>query len=432
MSEKSELVLALEQIEKDKGIKKEDILKVIESALVSAYKKYVGKNVNVEATVDPETGAMTARQVKKVVEAVKNPLVEITLAEAKKRDPETKIDDDFKIPLDTQEFARIAAQTSKQVIVQKIRESERETLLEELQKKVGQMVSGVVWRFANRNLIVDIGKTEAILPISEQVYKERFNLGQHLRAVIIKVEKSSRGPSVILSRAHPDMVKMLFEVEVPEIYEKVVEIVNIVREAGMRTKVAVVSHNPKVDPVGACVGVKGARVKPIIEELQGERIDLIPYTPEITKYISSALSPAKVLGVSILNVEEKKAEVLVGDDMLSLAIGRNGHNVRLAAKLTGWHIDVKSESQRKQESSEKSAEATESLVRLEGIGPKTAEVLKKAGLVQIDKLAEMKVDDLTAYQGIGAKTAEKIIESAKNFLKAYEAQEAEREKKSKK
>lgn len=429
MSEKSELVLALEQIEKDKGIKKEDILKVIENALVSAYKKHVGKNVNVEATVDPETGEMSARAVKKVVAEVKSPLVEIGLDEAKKLFPLIKIDDDYKIPLDTQDFARIAAQTAKQVIVQKIRESERETLLEELQKKVGQMVSGVVWRFANRNLIVDIGKTEAILPISEQVFKERFNLGQHLRAVIVKVEKSSRGPSVILSRAHPDMVKRLFEVEVPEIYEKVVEIVNIVREAGMRTKVAVVSHNPKVDPVGACVGVKGARVKPIIEELQGERIDLIPYTPDISKYISSALSPAKVLGVSIISAEEKKAEILVGDDMLSLAIGKNGHNVRLAAKLTGWHIDVKSESQKKQQSSEKSAEATESLVRLEGIGPKTAEVLKKAGLTQIDKLAEMKVDDLTSYQGIGEKTAEKIIESAKNFIKAFNAQEEEREKK---
>ena len=294
------------------------------------------------------------------------------------------------------------------------------------------MVSGVVWRFASRNLIVDIGKTEAILPASEQVYKERFNLGQHLRAVIIKVEKSSRGPLVILSRAHPEMVKRLFEVEVPEIYEKVVEIVNIVREAGMRTKVAVISHNPKVDPVGACVGVKGARVKPIIEELQGERIDLIPYTPDISKYISSSLSPAKVLGVSIVSAEEKKAEVLVADDMLSLAIGRNGHNVRLAAKLTGWHIDVKSESQRKQESSEKSAEATERLVTLEGIGPRTAEVLKKAGLTDIEKLSEMTVDDLTTLQGVGAKTAEKIIESAKNFIKAYTAQEEAREQKAKK
>lgn len=416
MSEKSELMIALEQIEKDKGIKKEEILQVIENALVSAYKKHVGKNVNVEATVDSITGEMTARVIKKVVSELKNPSIEIDFDEAIKINPDIKIDEDIKISLDTQDFSRIAAQTAKQVIVQKIRESERETLLDEYKAKIGQMVSGVVWRFINRNLIVDIGKTEAILPYSEQINKERFNLGQHLRAVIIKAEKTSKGPSVILSRSHPDMVRRLFEIEVPEIYEKIVEIVNVVRDAGMRTKVAVVSHNPKVDPVGACVGVKGARVKPIIEELQGERIDLISYSPDVTKYISAALSPAKVLGVSIVSAEEKKAEVLVTDDMLSLAIGKNGHNVRLAAKLTGWHIDVKSESQRKQENRDKAVAKTETLAKLEGIGPKIADVLIKAGFTQIDKLSQSSVEDLTTLQGIGARTAEKIIESAKKFI----------------
>jgi N utilization substance protein A len=423
MSEKSELVLALEQIEKDKGIPKEEILLVIENALVSAYKKHVGKNVNVEATVDPNTGEMTARAVKKIVDEVKNSTLEIRLDEAKKVDPEAKAGDDLRIPLDTQDFSRIAAQTAKQVIVQKIRESERETLLEEFKGKIGQMASGVIWRFANRNLIIDLGKTEAILPVSEQVFRERFTLGQHLRAVIVKAEKSPRGPAVILSRAHPDLVRRLFEVEVPEIYEKVVEIVNVVREPGMRTKVAVVSNNPKVDPVGACVGVKGARVKPIIEELQGERIDLIPFSNDQAKYIGSALSPAKVLGVSIISAEGKKAEVLVGDDMLSLAIGKNGHNVRLAAKLTGWHIDVKSESQRKQEAKEKSAATAETLGQLDGIGPKTAEVLTKAGLTNIAKLAQMQAEDLTTLQGIGPKTAEKIIESAKKFIAEQQPQE---------
>jgi len=416
MSEKSELMMALEQIEKDKGIRKEEILNVIENALVSAYKKHVGKNVNVEASVDPVTGAMSARVIKKVVSDVTNPAMEIRPEEAKKIDPEIKLNEDLRIPLDTQDFARIAAQTAKQVIVQKIRESERETLLEELKAKVGQMISGVVWRFANRNIIIDMGKSEAILPVSEQVFRERFNLGQHLRAIIIKAERTSRGPSVILSRSHPDLVRKLFEIEVPEIYEKVVTITNIVREPGMRTKVAVVSNNPKVDPVGACVGVKGARVKPIIEELQGERIDLISYSPDVSKYIGSSLSPAKVLGVSILSAEDKKAEVLVGDDMLSLAIGKNGHNVRLAAKLTGWHIDVKSEGQKKQEAQQKQAATTESLTQLEGIGPKTADVLTKSGLTDITKLAHMQIDDLTTLQGIGKKTAEKIIESAKRFL----------------
>ena len=416
MSEKTELVLALEQIEKDKGIKKEEILQVIENALVSAYKKHVGKNVNVEATVDPETGAMSARVIKKIVPEVKNNSLEITLDEAKKMNEEAQMGDDVRIPLDTQDFARIAAQTAKQVIVQKIRESERETLLEELKGRIGQMVSGVIWRFANRNLIIDMGKTEAILPVSEQVFRERFNLGQHVRAIIIKAERTPRGPAVILSRSHPDLVRRLFEVEVPEIYEKVVEIVNVVREAGMRTKVAVISHNAKVDPVGACVGVKGARVKPIIEELQGERIDLVPFSLDAARYISAALTPAKPLGVSIISEDEKKAEVLVADDMLSLAIGKNGHNVRLAARLTGWHIDVKSDAQRKKANEEKTAAKTENLLQLEGIGPKIAEVLTKAGWTDIVALSKKNVDDLTVLQGIGVKTAERIVVAAQKFV----------------
>ncbi len=416
MSEKSELLSALEQIEKDKGIKKEEILQVIENALVSAYKKHVGKNANVEAKVDPATGEMTAYAIKKAVKDIKNHLLEIKLDDAKKINPEIKLDEDIRIPLDTQDFSRIAAQTAKQVIVQKIRESERETLLDEMKAKVGEMVSGVVWRFANKNIIVDIVKTEAILPISEQVFREKFNLGQHIKAIIVKAEKTARGPSVVLSRTHPDLVKALFEVEVPEIYEKVVEIVKILRHPGLRSKVSVVSHNPRVDPVGACVGVKGARVKPIIDELQGERIDLVAFSSDPQKYIASALSPAKVLSVTIISDQEKKAEALVADDMLSLAIGRNGHNVALAAKLTGWHIDLKSESQKKQEAQEKSAAQTEGLSKLEGIGPKAVEILTKAGLTNIEKLANSKVEDLTTLQGIGEKTAEKIIEAANSFL----------------
>jgi N utilization substance protein A len=425
MSEKSELMLVLEQIEKDKGIKREDILRVIENALVSAYKKHVGKNVNVEATVDPVTGEMKAYAIKKVVAEITNSNMEISPEEAKAYSAEAKIDEDVRIPLDTQDFARIAAQTAKQVIIQKIRESERETLLEEYKDKIGQMVTGVVWRFANRNIIVDIGKTEAILPISEQVGRERFKLGQHIRGIITNVEKGSRGPSIVLSRVHPDLVKRLFEVEVPEVYEKVVEIVNVVREPGMRTKVAVLSHNPKVDPVGACVGVKGARVKPVIEELSGERIDLIPFSNDPEKFISSALTPAKVLSVSLLSKEEKRAEVLVADDMLSLAIGKNGHNVRLAAKLTDWHIDIKSEAKKKQELEEKKEATAENLSKLEGVGPKTAEVLTKSGLTDIKKLAESSVDDLTTLQGIGKKTAEKIIESAKALISKKGKEETE-------
>ena len=413
----SELINALETIQKEKKIPKEEILHVIENALVSAYKKHVGKAVNVEAKVNPETGAMSACVIKKVVEEVNNPLLEISVQDAQKVSKSAKIDEEIKIPLDTDDFSRIAAQTAKQVIVQKIRESERDSLYEEMKAKIGEMINGSIYKISNKNIIVDLGKTEAILPVSEQVAKESFSVGQHIRALIIKAEKNTKGPNIVLSRTHPDLVKVLFELEVPEIYEKVVDIVNIVREPGLRTKISVISHNSKVDPVGACVGVKGARIKPIIDELRGERIDLIPFSNDPIKYITSALSPAKVLTVAIISEEEKKAEVIVSNDMLSLAIGKSGHNVRLAARLTGWHIDVKSEEQKKQEMEQKIATKTSALEQLKGVSDKTIELLVQAGFTNINKIAELKIEDLTTLPGIGEKTAEKIIESAKEAIK---------------
>jgi len=413
----SELINALETIQKEKNISKEEIIRAIENALVSAYKKHVGKNVNVEAKVDPETGERKAWVIKKVVENVVNPLLEINIQDAKKYSSTPKIDEEIKIPLDTDDFSRIAAQTAKQVIVQKIRESERDSLYEEMKGKIGEMITGSIYKISNKNIIVDLGRTEAILPVSEQVSKETFSVGQHIRALIIKTEKNAKGPNIVLSRTHPDLVKVLFELEVPEIYEKVVDIVNIVREPGLRTKISVVSHNSKVDPVGACVGVKGARIKPIIDELRGERIDLISYSTDPIKYITSALSPAKVLTVAIISEEEKKAEVIVANDMLSLAIGKLGHNVRLAAKLTGWHIDVKSEEQKKQENEQKIADKTSALGQLKGISDKIIDLLVQAGFTNIEKIATLKPEDLTTLPGIGEKTAEKIIESAKEVSK---------------
>ncbi|GHT71094.1 transcription termination/antitermination protein NusA [Endomicrobiia bacterium] len=413
MAEKGELSRALEQIEKDKKIKKEDILAVIENALVSAYKKHVGKNVNVEARVNSETGEMVASAIKVVVQEVANPLLEICVRDAKKLGQSSEIGAEVKIPLDTKVFSRIAAQIAKQVIAQRIRISERDSLFEEMKEKVGQIVGGVIYRIANKTLVVDLGKTEAILPGSEQVSKEKFSIGQHIRAVIIKVERNAKGSGIVLSRANAELVRRLFEQEVPEIYEKVVEIVNIVRDPGMRTKIAVLSHNPKVDPVGACVGVKGARVKPIIEELEGEKIDLVSYSLDYAKYIAGALSPAKVISVAITSEEKKKAEVLVSDDMLSLAIGKNGHNVRLAAKLVGWHIDVKSEGQKKHKNDEKVEKDAETLEKLEDISAKIINILVKAGYTNIEKLTMSTIDDLIVLPGIGPKTAEKIIRSAK-------------------
>jgi len=422
---KGELLPIMEQIERDKGIKKEDILHMIEQALVSAYRKHAGQQVNVEAVVDPDAGQIRAYVVKTIVEVVANPAVEITMAEAKKIRGAVLSETELRLPVDAEEFARIAAQTAKQVLIQKFRETERESLYTEYKPKEGQMVNGQVLRFANRNLVVDLGRAEAILPPREQVRRERWMIGDRVRAVILKVEKGPRGPEVILSRAAPDFVKKLFEQEVPEIYEKTVEVVEVVREPGLRSKVVVKSNNPKVDPIGACVGVKGSRVRPIINELQGERIDLVAYTNDSATFIANALSPAKPMMVNILSHEEKRAEVLVSDDQLALAIGKGGQNVRLAAKLTGWQIDVRSESQKKEAAAAAFAvPVADDLTQLAGVGPKTTEALEAAGWKDISRLAEATVEELTAVEGIGEKTAEKIIESSKAYLAEKEKEEA--------
>ena len=396
---------------------KEEILKVIEGAVISAYKKHVGRDVNVEAKIDPGIGAISACVIKKVVEEIKNPNLEILLQEAVVIDPQSVVGNEIRIPLDTQEFSRIAAQISKQVIIQKIRESERTSLYDEFKAKEGNVVSGMVYRFIGDNIVVDLNKTEGILPVREQSRHENFHVGEHIRVLILNVEKISRGPRILLSRSHIDLPRRLFELEVPEVYEKVVEIVKLVRSPGFRTKIAVISNNPRVDPVGACVGVKGSRIKPIIDELRGERIDLIPYSKEPNKFITSALSPAKVVSVNFVDPANKKAEVIVTDDMLPIAIGKKGSNVALAARLTGWEIRVKSESQKKQEIETKTVQAVETITQLPGVGPKIAEVLLKSGWTEIEKIASAKPDDLTVLHGIGEKTAQSIIDSAKKFLK---------------
>ncbi len=411
------LLNVLDQIEREKGIKKDDILRMIEQAMVSAYRKHTGEPVNVEAQIDAESGEIKASVVKKVVENVQDPALEISVENAKRIRPQAALGDDLKMPIDTEEFGRIAAQTAKQVLIQKIRETERETVYDEFKPKEGILLSGAVHRFQNRDVIIDLGRAEGLLPVREQVRRERWAIGDRIRALILKVEKSPRGPEIILSRSHPDFVRRLFEQEVPEIYEKTVEVVDVVREPGQRSKVVVKSLNPKVDPIGACVGVKGSRVRPIINELQGERIDLVSHSQDPATFIAASLAPAKPLSVALSNVEKKEAEILVSYDALSLAIGKSGQNVRLASKLTGWTLNIKSESQKKQETQAHTQASREELSSLEGIGPKTTEALLKGGWGKIEKLAKAKVDDLTVLSGIGDKTAEKIITAAQNHLK---------------
>jgi N utilization substance protein A len=425
---KNSIIPILDQIERDKGIKKDEILKMIESSMVSAYRKHYGKNVNVISTIDPDTAEVKAFVVKKVVEDVKNPMEETTKEEAKAHKLKvhaSETGDEVHVPIDTEDFSRIAAQIAKQIIVQKIREVERTSLFEEFSGKESTLSSGAVFRFADRNIIIDLGKAEALMPVSEQVRRERFNLGERVKVLVLKVDRGSRGPQIIVSRAHPDLIRRLLELEVPEINDKIVEVLSIVRDPGFRAKVAVRSNNLKVDPVGTCVGVRGSRIRSVIDELRGERIDLIPWSVDIEKFIASALAPAKVLSVH-LHKDNKTAEVLVSNDMYSLAIGRNGQNVRLASQLTGWNIDVKSEQKRREEAAKTLESAQKDLSLLEGVGPKIMEVLIKGGWTSATKLASASVEQLTALQGIGEKTAEKIIESAKTVLeKKDEPSEAE-------
>jgi len=418
-----ELLPVLEQIEREKGIKKEDLLKMIETAMVSAFRKHSGnKDLQMEVIVDEITGKVTAYQIRKVVEKSTNPDIEISLEEALILKPKAKLDMDLKFEINTNEFGRIAAQTAKQVIIQKIREIEKENIHVELLTKIGKVLAGSVNKFAGKNIIIDMGKGEAILPAREQCPREKFNIGDRIKVYVLKVERMPRGSQMVVSRLHPEIIKSLFKLEVPEVYDGTVEIKDVVRESASRIKVAVLSHNLKVDAIGSCVGVKGVRIKSVIKELQGARIDMVAFSNDPAQYIVSALNPAKVLLIE-LNKNEKRANVLVADDQLSLAIGRDGQNVRLAVKLTGWNIEIKSESEKKAEKTAQTEQKMSDFTGLDGVGEKTADILVKSGFKTVEALSNSSIEALTTLQGIGEKTAQKIINSAKNALETKKAEE---------
>ena len=372
-----ELLTILDSIERDKGIKKEILIKAIESALISAARKKLGKHVmDIKAEFDSETG-------------------------------------DFKVfgPDGAElkeEFGRISAQTAKQVIIQKIREAERDVVFEEYQHKVNDIATGAVHRFDKGVIVVDLGRAEGMLPRREVSQGEQYRQGDRIKALIMDVKRTPRGPEISLSRTHPGLVKRLFELEVPEIYDGIVEIKGVSREAGDRSKIAVYSKDDKVDPVGACVGMRGQRVKGVVRELGGEKIDIIRWSIDSAEFIIASLSPAEISSVR-LNEAEKRAEVIVADDQLSLAIGKKGQNVRLAAKLTGWNIDIRSKAE---------IEKVQGIPvgELEGVGPKTEKALKKAGYKTSGDVSKLGIKELTMVDGIGKKTAEKILKSAKSLM----------------
>ncbi len=380
----SELLAILDHIERERGIAKEVLIQAVESAMVSAVKKVVGAKTteNIRVSIDKSDGKIRAFMDEKEIKSV--------------------------------DFGRIAAQTAKQVIIQKIREAEKDVIFNEFSAKVGDIVSGTVYRFEKGNIVVDLlGKAEGLMPKREQSPRDDFRQGQRVRAYVLDVRRDTKGPQIILSRTSPLFVKKLFELEVPEIYEGIVEIRSISREAGERTKIAVWSKDEKVDCVGACVGMRGSRVKDIVTELQGEKIDIIRWNDDLREYITAALSPAKITEIR-LDKANQRAQIIVAEDQLSLAIGKHGQNVRLASRLIGWDLDIRTRQEIVQE--KEIAKKARQEMLLDGVGDKIVNALIEAGFDSLEKIKDATVEQLVQVKGIGAKKAEKIIEAAKERL----------------
>ncbi len=340
-----EFIKAMEELEKERGISKDYLLESLEAALVTAYKREFDTVDNVKVTIDEKTGELHIYSVRDVVEELEDPLLEIDLESARKIDANYNVGDVVNLEIKPKDFGRIAAQTAKQVVVQKIREVERNMIFTEFNDKKGEIVTGIIQKADGGVVVMDLGKLEGVMPLKEQIHSEKYKVNDKIRGYVVDVERGAKGnPQVIVSRSHPDFVRKLFEFEIPEIYEGLIEIMSVSRDAGSRSKVAVYSKNEDIDPVGSCVGQKGVRIQNIINELNGEKIDVIEWNEDPAIYIAAALLPAQVMAVDIRE-EEKFAQVVVPDDQLSLAIGKSGQNARLAARLTAWKIDIKSESQ---------------------------------------------------------------------------------------
>ncbi len=417
----------IELISREKHVDQEIIVAALEDALVVAARKFYKTEEDMRAKFNPETEEIDVFAVRTVVEEVTDPIKELTLADAKKIEPDIEIGGEILRNMPTDVLGRIAAQTAKQVILQKVREAERENIFNEYNGRVGEMLNCIVKRTEGPDLIVDLGRAEARLPRREQSRLESYNLGDRMRVVIRAVEKAAKGPAVIVSRADGMLVQRLFEMEVPEIYDGTVQIRAVAREAGERTKIAVESRDKDVDPVGACVGMKGMRVQSIIRELRGEKIDIIPFNEDTVAFAQKALSPAKVTRVQIVDPEERRLEVIVEDTQLSLAIGKKGQNVRLGSRLVGWNIDIKSEEEKRREIEEQMAALTAPgtpLAELTGVGPKTIEKIEAHGVTSIEKLADMTPEQLMEINGIGEKMVEKIQLAVAGYFENLEAQQA--------
>ena len=425
----SELYNTIDALSREKGIDPQIVVSAVEDAIVMATRKYYKSQENLRAKLDKDTGKISAFAVKTVVETpeqVEDPNLQVTLEDARKVDPTLEVGGELQIPKATEGIlGRIAAQLAKQVIFQKVREAERDTVYNEYIGRVGEIVNATVKRVEGPDVIFDIGKAESRMPRKEQSRLESFAIGERVRVVIARVEKASKGPGVVVSRAAPELVQHLFQTEVPEIYDGTVVIRAIAREAGERTKIAVMSKDKDVDAVGACVGMKGMRVQSIIRELRGEKIDIIEYHEDPVTFAEKALQPAKVSRVTVVDNAEKHLEVVVDDSQLSLAIGKKGQNVRLAAKLLGWKIDIKSEEEKRQEVEQQMAAmapaAATPLENVPGLGEGLMDKLKAAGIATVESLADMTPEQLEAIEGIGPKTVEKISLAVNNYFASLDA-----------
>ena len=421
---KVDLVPIFEQLQSERNIDKQVLIDAIRSAIETASKKSFHNYGNVEIDFDEEKWDIRVYQVKEIVETAEDSKAEMSLEEARGIDPKAEVGDTVRIEIAPGNFGRIAAQTAKQVIIQKIKEAERKNILAEFKKRESSIIAGTVKKQVRGSVIVDLGRTEGIVPPKEQSPRDIYRFGERMKFYVLEVSEDERGPQIVLSRAVSELVQLLFELEVPEMYDGIVEVRSLAREAGHRTKIAVVSNDRNVDAVGACVGMKGMRVRTVVDELRGEKIDVVKWSDDIKTLISNSLSPA---AISNIMVDEKLKSILVtvAEDQLSLAIGKRGQNARLASKLAHWKVDIIDEKRLKEETALFESDIIDELMDLPSVGEKTALALREAGYVSTRKIANASADDITSVPGIGKKTAEKIIEAAGERLASLDEDERE-------
>jgi N utilization substance protein A len=418
-----EILEALGQIAREKNVDKELVIETLEAGIVSAARRRYGQNADIQVRFDEGSGGMSIEYVRKVVDDLTDEELEIEIDDARVENPDAKVGQDLRVELTLEEFGRNAIQAAKQVVVQRVREAERENVYQNYHNRVNEVLTGTVQQVNRGNIIVNLGRAEALLPWREQIRREQYRQGDTIRAMIIDVQRNAKGPQIILSRASGAFLVKLFEQEVPEILEGIVTINAVAREAGGRAKIAVSSNEYRVDPVGACVGMKGSRVQSIVRELSGERIDIVPFSEDPIAFVTKALSPAKILQ-TIPNDETKHMKVIVTEDQLSLAIGKSGQNARLAAKLTGWEIDLVSEEDFALSRGQAPKSDAIPVDELEGLGPKTIENLITSGFESVQDIVRATIEDLINVPGVGDVTAQRIYLSAVQHIEAVEEQKA--------